>query len=252
LVKLLVSTGSTELRTRLGMSRVRSYSSGKIRAMVRPVRSALVRSVLVLLCLWLGCNGLWSPFLEYRDGSDGSTSENPDAPMPPVCTPPSGPGVCSCDSWCWQNPLPQGMRLVRIWGADPSNVWAVGDGGTIVKWNGSAWSAQSSSTSQNLSGVWGSDASNVWAVGWFGTIVKWNGSAWSVQSSSTSQTLVGVWGSDTSNVWAVGDGGTIVKWNGSAWSAQSSGSAYSLLGVWGTAKQIWVVGVGGAILSRLL
>ena len=36
-----------------------------------------------------------------------------------------------------------------------------------------------------LLGIWGSDANNVWAVGEYGTILKWNGSAWNTQSGGT-------------------------------------------------------------------
>ncbi len=134
---------------------------GKIGAMVEVVRSALLGAALAMLCLWLGCNTLWDPFLETRSGTDGSSPDgaasgnldgspagnpdgsasgnldgspagNPDGSMPTLCIPPSGPGVCSCGNWCWQNPLPQGHYLIAIWGVDANNIWAVGEGGTIV------------------------------------------------------------------------------------------------------------------------
>ena len=44
--------------------------------MVRSVRSAIVCPVLALLCLWLRCDGLWSPFLEYRSGAEGAMTGN--------------------------------------------------------------------------------------------------------------------------------------------------------------------------------
>jgi hypothetical protein len=51
------------------------------------------------------------------------------------------------------------------------NVWAVGDNGTVLKWNGTAWVAQSVGvTNSSLYSVWGADANNVWAVGSGGTI----------------------------------------------------------------------------------
>jgi hypothetical protein len=118
-------------------------------------------------------------------------------------------GICSDGNWCWQNRLPQGNWLRAIWGSDASNVWAVGDAGTILKWDGTAWSQQYSGTASSLYGVWGSDASNIWAVGDAGTILKWNGAAWSPQSSGTANILYSVWGSDASNIWAVGNAGTI-------------------------------------------
>jgi hypothetical protein len=47
----------------------------------------------------------------------------------------------------------------------------VGFGGTILEWNGTAWTAQNSGTTNSLTGVWGADANNVWAVGGTGTIL---------------------------------------------------------------------------------
>jgi hypothetical protein len=70
---------------------------------------------------------------------------------------------------------------------------------------------QTSGTTSNLSGVWGSDASHVWAVGDGGTIVTWNGRLWTTQPSGTPNSLRAVWGHDANNVWAAGDSGTILR-----------------------------------------
>ena len=94
--------------------------------------------------------------------------------------------------------------LFSVWGTDANNVWAGGLGSTILQWNGSVWSPQSSGTRRAFDGVWGTDANNVWAVGWDGAIRKWNGSAWDAQSSGTGNSLYGVWGADANNIWAVG------------------------------------------------
>ena len=42
---------------------------------------------------------------------------------------------------------------------------------TLLKWNGTAWAAQTSGTPNGLRGVWGADANNVWAVGYYGAIL---------------------------------------------------------------------------------
>ena len=36
--------------------------------------------------------------------------------------------------WIWQNPLPTGNDLNEVWGSGSSDVFAVGDYGTIVHW----------------------------------------------------------------------------------------------------------------------
>ena len=80
--------------------------------------------------------------------------------------------VCSDDNWCWRNPLPQGNTLRGLWVSGASDVWAVGQAGTILHWDGSAWTSVPSGTTNGLLGVWGSGASDVWAVGERGAILE--------------------------------------------------------------------------------
>ena len=54
--------------------------------------------------------------------------------------------VCSDDNWCWRMPLPQGNNLRTFWGSGESDIWGVGDVGTILHWDGSAWTSVSSGT----------------------------------------------------------------------------------------------------------
>jgi hypothetical protein len=134
-------------------------------------------------------------------------------------------------------------QLNGVWGSGASNVWAVGNYGTILHWDGSGWSRVSSGTTNGLRGVWGSGASDVWAVGDYGIVQHWNGSAWTSVSSGTTSHLNGVWGSGASDVWAVSSYDTILHWNGSAWSRISSGTMNYLNGVWGSgASDVWAVG----------
>ncbi len=48
-----------------------------------------------------------------------------------------------------------------------------------------------SGTTNNLYGVWGSASDNVFAVGGGGTILKYNGSTWSTLTSNTTSDLYG-------------------------------------------------------------
>ena len=76
-----------------------------------------------------------------------------------------------------------------MWGSAGSDVFAVGDDGTILHYDGSSWSGMSSGTSEGLKGVWGSQGSDVFAVGMDGTILHYDGSVGSSMSSGTSNDL---------------------------------------------------------------
>ncbi|MEW6141817.1 MAG: C1 family peptidase [Chloroflexota bacterium] len=152
-------------------------------------------------------------------------------------------------SWQWQNPLTQGYGLQAVWGSSSSNVFAVGQHGTIVHYNGTAWSAMTSGTIADLTGVWGSSASDVFAVGSGGTILHYDGTAWSAMTSGTTQNLNGIWGSSSTNVFAVGNGGVILRYNGTSWTTMTSGAIwYDFNSVWGSsASDVFAVGYSGKI-----
>jgi hypothetical protein len=101
--------------------------------------------------------------------------------------------------------------LNAMWGNATSDLWAVGEAGAIIHYDGRAWSPISQSpTTVALRGVWGTAPNDVWAVGESGAMLHFDGSAWSTRVSPTSRTLWSVWGSLSAGVWAVGDSGTVL------------------------------------------
>jgi hypothetical protein len=115
--------------------------------------------------------------------------------------------------------------LSGVWGSSATDVFAVGEGGTILHYNGSSWTPMASVTTADyldLSGVWGISGTDVFAVGdgydpVLGTItiLHYDGSAWSPVDSGTINPLSGIWGISGTDVFAVGDGGTILHYAGS-------------------------------------
>ena len=68
--------------------------------------------------------------------------------------------------------------LLSVWAASATNVFATGEGGRIIHFDGTSWSSMSSPTSGRLSRVWGSGPGDVWAAG-DTVVLHYNGSAWS-------------------------------------------------------------------------
>ncbi len=73
----------------------------------------------------------------------------------------------SCESvdWCTV-PTPMSARwsFTSVWGTSKSDVWAVGSGGTILHYDGTAWTATQSEHLDTFHDVWGSGPNDVWAV----------------------------------------------------------------------------------------
>ena len=90
------------------------------------------------------------------------------------------------------------------------------------------WIFQHSGIPFDLADLWGTSAANIYAVGQRGSILHYNGSAWVPETSiPTLQRLNAAWGSSASDIFAVGDLGTIVHYNGSAWICDELGGVYA-------------------------
>jgi hypothetical protein len=109
--------------------------------------------------------------------------------------------------------------LRGVWGSSATDVWAVGDNGTIRRFTGvpaagSEWTIIASPSQAALQAVWGSGPNDVWAVGTSGTILHWDGATWNTSVAAypvnrKRPDLYAVWGSGPDDVWIVGDGITL-------------------------------------------
>jgi len=126
-----------------------------------------------------------------------------------------------------------GLALSAVWGNAANNVYAVGNG-KILRYNGANWT-EAWSGSASLKAIWGSAADNVFAVGTGGTILHFDGSAWSTMSSGTTTVLASVWGAAPNDVFATGVGGTILHYDGANWTPMESGVVSDLFAVGGLA-----------------
>ena len=150
--------------------------------------------------------------------------------------------------WSEMTPTVSTTYLRDVWGSGPSDVWAVGTY-IVFRYNGFEWT-QFDNLGTIKYGVWGAAAADVWAVGSGGSIHNFNGTAWSSVTSPTTMSLNDVWGSASNNVWAVGRSGTIIYYNGSIWSDVTPGlTTNDLQAVWGSSgSDVWAVGVSGTVL----
>jgi hypothetical protein len=167
-------------------------------------------------------------------------------------TNPTSPGDLATSGEPTWTPTPNSTlaNLNAIWGSAPDDIWAVGDYGAIVHWDGQAWSAVPSGTTYILSGVWGSGRDDVWAVGSFGTVLHWDGTAWTKGGTFPfDRDFLTVRGTSGKDVWALADGyadiwgdGLAWRWDGNGWSKMSV-EATVPRGLWaGASNDVWVGG----------
>jgi len=128
--------------------------------------------------------------------------------------------------------VPVTADLNSIYMLSSSDGWAVGDGGTIIRWNGSNWNSVGSpvASPNDIRGVWLAASADGWAVGDAGRILRWNGANWNFyQTAPVAAQLNEIHGTASTNVFAVGNdpdgaGGqppVIIRWTGAAWTSIS-------------------------------
>lgn len=95
--------------------------------------------------------------------------------------------------------------------SSPSELWVVGKNGLIAQRRGSTWQRFTGQTLSNLWGLWGGPAQDVWAVGDGGLVLHFDGKeTWTKVPSGTKNNLLGVSGAPEGGVWVVGQLGTIL------------------------------------------
>ncbi len=92
-------------------------------------------------------------------------------------------------------------------------------------------------------------ASSGWAVGYFGSILSFDGSAWSPQTSGVTVTLRSVAAVSASEAWAVGDNGTVLHYSNGSWQQVTVPVTTQLRAVrMVSASEGWAAGANGTVL----
>jgi photosystem II stability/assembly factor-like uncharacterized protein len=103
-----------------------------------------------------------------------------------------------------------GGPLNAVWGLSDNDMYAVGDYGSILHFDGSAWTPMTSGTNKYLNSISGSDDNNIWASGFNPNngetvLLHYDGKSWKEDPLSVSLGLNAAGGFD--NVWAVDSAG---------------------------------------------
>ena len=157
---------------------------------------------------------------------------------------------------------PAGTPMLNWVFGSEGRTWAVGQGGTIVtREDDGSWSAETSPSDRVLWGLWGADSSELWAVGGDGlgddpVLLRRDGAtdSWEVVTvpdpGNDCRGLFKVWGRSAGDVWVVGDNGATLHWDGTEWTAHPTEGAVDLISLWGSDAE-GIVSVGGRASGRI-
>ena len=163
--------------------------------------------------------------------------------------------------WTWTDTA---ARMRAVWANASNDVWAGGDGGVLLHYDGGGWSSVASGTTASIADLSGYSANDIWAAA--GSVVlHWNGQSWTFSPlPANSGSAHAIWSVASDNVWAFGgqpvgsEGTPPVAWHydGSTWTTVAvpapkvpcCTSPGALVAAWGSsASDIWAVGNGSAL-----
>ena len=184
--------------------------------------------------------------------------------------------IISCDEadWCpVPTPVDKLYTLTSVWGSGKDDVWATGSGGTVIHWNGSAWTptvvpSDTLPIKDTFHALWGSGPNDVWiasatdmifhSAGFKDGTTKWERMPPATDSSHDRRALFTAWGTSPTDVRF--GGGSSSYWDdaiqesvftnqvvldatddGIKW-IRSKGLA-TVYGLWGpSASELWLIG----------
>ncbi len=116
------------------------------------------------------------------------------------------------DGLSWQETtIPPGPpRLLAVYALSSQDVWAVGNLGVILHFDGEDWTVVQGQKAYNLLDLDFAGPGDGWAVGTQGTILRYLGNTWTSVASPTDATLNGVVSWPDGEAWAVGSQGTFL------------------------------------------
>ena len=129
--------------------------------------------------------------------------------------------------WTDITPAISTQSLYSVWGTSATNVYAVGLNGTILHYDGTTWTAETSGTTNKLNAVWGVSETNIYAVGEKVILHKsGTGTAWGMDDIKdyitqedywSDMTLTSVRGTDATHVYAGFSTGYLFYFDGTGW-----------------------------------
>ncbi len=159
---------------------------------------------------------------------------------------------CNAAGFCAE-PLPPDIGRLRSLAAfSESDVWACGDPGVLIHYNGESWQLVRKGLGNRLHQLFGLSARDIWVVGDSGTLLHFDGNSWQQVAGVSPAYLTGIWGPQPDDLWIVGktyaEQGTLLHYDGHGWQPVPSGTNQTLLTIWGARKdRIWAAGNQGTL-----
>lgn len=157
------------------------------------------------------------------------------------------PLSCTPDGICFEAPLPFGYDLNAVFAVSATDVWAVGNVGSILRYDGKTWKRYEGGTTADLLGVWARKANEVYFAAGTGGLLRFDGTSVSKMNTNaiTTGDITGVFGG-ANYLYVTTRSSDAYRYDGTNWTRYNSGTlgiraTAELLGVTGTADNDVIV-----------
>lgn len=162
----------------------------------------------------------------------------------------------------WQpSDVPAGTPLLNWVHGAGSEIWAVGNAGTALRYDGTQWEPIDTGVDVPLWGVFVFGPTEVWAVGGDafdrdtpGVILRYDGAEWAESTlpevDREFSALFKIFGVAPDDIHAVGASGVLLHFDGASWTQMPSGTASDMISLWGNEADD-IIAVGGRAIGTI-
>ncbi len=168
-----------------------------------------------------------------------------------ACTGGGGSGPSETPTWrAVASPTNRDINALST--AGENDVWACGDNGTVLRWDGTEWRLTITSIVPDCYDLHMISSTAGWICGGQGFVARYDGQNWVAYPQSLKVVnLYGLHAVDTTEVWVCGEHGTILHYKWGGWEDKSPGISDDLYAIRVNADGTgWAVGDNGRILKR--
>lgn len=114
--------------------------------------------------------------------------------------------------WIFDDVPDTNAHLYGVHGTNQTNVWVVGQSGTVLRWNGVSWTQIDLGTQANMWSVWSPANDIAYVVGQNGMAFRIEGNEVEELNTGIDNVLYAVTGTTEANVWATGARGVAIRY----------------------------------------
>lgn len=144
--------------------------------------------------------------------------------------------------------LPIESHLSGVAAISDTDVWVVGEGSTVLHFDGTTWTPFDIENPSALGAIWANASDDVWIAGNFGIAAHWNGSTWTEHEVDGTAAFFVISATGPNDAWAAGDEGPVngvFHFDGAGWTLIPVDSDAWMDSIYAASPtDVWLVGDG--------